>query len=143
MEAQPNINFQATLVTDAAKLNQIFALRVAAWRQRFVIPPDIQYWNDAYDQDALHWAILIDDEPVAAARLTTHSRLADVPDAYIYDDILPDLASPICSMNRCVVHPDFRNRKLSRVLDEVRIDEARKIGATCIVLSVDEESRAK
>ena len=142
MEVEPNEGFRVTEVTEDTVLRKIFALRVTAWRQRFTFPSDIQYWKDDYDKDALHWAILVDDEPIAAARLTLHSRVADVPDAYIYGDTLPYLASPICSMNRCVVHPYFRNKKLSRLLDETRITAARKKGATCIVVTVDDERRA-
>jgi hypothetical protein len=135
--------FVARKITDPSILERIYELRVTCWRARGNATDGISSWTDAYDLDAQHWAILAGERPIAAARLTIHTQLCDVPDAYIYGDVLPALPSPIGSINRCVVHPEFKNRGLSRILDEVRITAARQLRAKCVVASVNQDRRAR
>jgi hypothetical protein len=58
-------------VTDEAILQQIFALRIIAWRGQAAIPPDVRIWSDSIDMSARHWAIFHRQTPVAAARLSS------------------------------------------------------------------------
>jgi GNAT superfamily N-acetyltransferase len=143
MDAPATCVFVARKTTDPSILERIYELRVTSWRARGNATDSSSRWTDAYDPDAQHWAILAGERPIAAARLTILTQLCDVPDAYIYGDVLPALPSPIGSINRCVVHPEFKNRGLSRILDEVRITAARQLGAKCVVASVSQERRAR
>jgi GNAT superfamily N-acetyltransferase len=118
---------------------QVYALRVQAWRARTQAFPNIDEWRDDNDADALHWAIVAQtgDAPplaIAAARMTIHARLADVPSAEIYDGLLPaDLPGPIASINRLVVARDHAGRGLSQVLDHARIAFAREAACRCMI----------
>jgi GNAT superfamily N-acetyltransferase len=143
MNAPATCAFVAQKITDPSVLERIYELRVACWRARGSAADGIASWTDAYDPDAQHWAILVGERPVAAARLTIHAQLCDLPDAYVCGDVLPALPSPIGSINRCVVDPEFQNRGLSRILDEVRISAAQRLGARCVVASVSQRHRAR
>jgi hypothetical protein len=66
-------------------LEQIGRLRVHAWATFDPTVLDItECWLDEFELSARHWVILNDAEPVAAARMSVHQRLDDVPDAEIY-----------------------------------------------------------
>jgi GNAT superfamily N-acetyltransferase len=127
-------------VADEAILQEIFALRIIAWRGQATIPPDVANWTDPIDLLARHWAIFYGERPIASARLSMHMKTAELPDAEIYSGILLDVLAPIGSINRCVVHPDFRHLGLAKELVKVRIAAARTLGCRMIVVSVDDES---
>lgn len=118
----------------ASVLNQIYRLRVRAWQARTNAFPDMTEWRDADDADALHWAIMFGDAPVAAARMTVHARVTDLPNAEIYAGLVPEaLPGPIASINRLVVDAAWAGRGLPRVLDQVRIEEAVRRGCRHIL----------
>jgi GNAT superfamily N-acetyltransferase len=113
----------------AGTMAAIYRLRVAAWRARTPAFPDMPEWRDDFDDGAMHWAILHEGAPIAAARMTIHAALADLPNAEIYTRLLPaDLAGPIASINRLVVDTAWAKRGLPRILDEARVDAARTSG---------------
>lgn len=117
-------------------MEAVYRLRVSAWRARTDAFPDMPEWRDAYDDmpDTMHWAIIHGGEPVAAARMTVHAALADLPNAEIYDGILPaDLAGPIASINRLVVARSWAGQGLPLVLDQARIFAAKTRGCLNIV----------
>lgn len=111
-------------VSDPAMLAAIYRLRVTAWRARAPHFPDIDAWSDAYDAQATHWAVIEDGQPVAAARLTVHLRMADVPNSEIYN-----LQGPIAVLTRLVVAPAYAAKGLPRLLDLARLEAAR--AASC------------
>ena len=83
-------------------------------------------WTDPWDAVATHWAIWRDNRIVAAARLSIHNRLSELPNAEIFEGVLSgDLPGPIGSLNRLVVAPEMAGQGLSLALDKVRIDHAR------------------
>jgi hypothetical protein len=96
-------------VTDKAILQQVFALRITAWRGQAAIPPEVRTWIDSIDMSARHWAIFHREIPIAAARLSMHTKIAELPDAEIYSGVSFDFAIPIGAISRCVVQPDFRH----------------------------------
>ena len=119
---------------DANLLEQVYILRVSAWRTQATIDSGIVEWRDRFDQDGRHWAFICCNAPVAAVRLTIHDNVLDIPDAEVFDGILPaDTPLPIASYNRMVVHPSHRGMGLSSRLDEVSISAARDMGAACLV----------
>jgi GNAT superfamily N-acetyltransferase len=121
-------------VSQSEILQQILSLRVLAWRSFISIDPDLHEWTDKYDDTGRHWAVLDGDKVAAAGRLSVHERLCDVPDSEVYTPVLTmSMSPPIGSMNRLVVHPDYRGRGLSDQLDEVRISAAEAAGCTCVI----------
>lgn len=118
---------------------QVYALRVQAWRARTQAFPEMDEWRDEHDDHGLHWVVIARNRDaqqvaIAAARMTIHARLAEVPSAEIYDGLLPaDLPGPIASINRLVVSKDYAGQGLSRVLDQARIAFARLKGCNCVI----------
>ena len=129
-------------MTDPKTLAQIYALRVTAWRGKVEVSDDTTQWIDDVDPVSKHWAILCGDRVVGAARLSLHQLITDVPDPEGYHGVIDSLPAPIGSMNRCVVHPDFRGRGLSKLLDQDRIDVARKLGCKSLVVCATDKKRA-
>lgn len=116
------------------KLDQIFALRARAWKDRVPDFPDIPSWSDAFDESAMHWAFFLDSAPVAAGRLTIHARLALVPNPEVFATVLPpDLAGPIAVLTRLVVDRRHRGQGLSTALDHARIDASRSAGCRWVI----------
>jgi SAM-dependent methyltransferase/GNAT superfamily N-acetyltransferase len=120
---------------DRPLLEKIGRLRVLAWS---TVMPDAarraECWLDEFELQGRHWCIFHDGEPVAAARMSIHERLEDVPDAEVYAGVFPSpLPPPIASINRLVTHPEFRGRGFSWKLDNVRVQAARAAGASGII----------
>jgi GNAT superfamily N-acetyltransferase len=135
--------FILTEVRDQSVLQEIFALRIIAWREQATIPACVNTWTDATDQIAYHWAVFQRGKLAAAACLSIHVNTRDLPDAEIYRGVPLDAPPPIGSMNRCVVHPDFRRRGLATVLDKTRIEKARSLRCQTIVVAADNEHRLR
>jgi GNAT superfamily N-acetyltransferase len=136
-------DFDLRKVVDLNILEKIYALRVNAWRTNMNIPAWAKAWKDSFDNDAQHWAIMSGNVPIAAARITVHNYPDEVPDAEIYNGLIANVPSPICSFNRLVVHPDFRGLGLSRLLDEVRLATAKSLGCRTAILTVSDARRAR
>jgi GNAT superfamily N-acetyltransferase len=136
-------DFNLRKVVDLAVLEKIYALRVIAWRTNMNLPAWATAWKDSFDNDAKHWAIMSGDVPIAAARITVHNYPDEVPDAEIYNGLISDVTSPICSFNRLVVHPNFRGLGLSRLLDEERLATAKSLGCRTAIITVSDARRAR
>jgi hypothetical protein len=79
-------------------LEKVGRLRVLAWSS--VLPElnsQMDCWLDEFEVAARHWCILRDGQPVAAARISFHQVLEDVPDAPVYAGLGLALTSPIAS----------------------------------------------
>lgn len=120
---------------DVSALPAIGRLRVAAWRARVASFPAMDSWLDELDESARHWALYdTTGQAVAAARLSQHRALHEVPGYEVYPSALAGRACPIASLNRLVVHPAWAGRGLAAILDRVRIDRARRSGARTLVM---------
>ena len=120
-----NDDLELVEVSSPAALELIGRLRVHAWRTEIQIPVHTTVWLESADFGARHWAFMRHGTPVAAARLTIHDSLADVPDAEVYSGVFQcPPPPPIASLNRLVVAPEFRGRHLAAPLDRVRLDAA-------------------
>lgn len=140
--ASDNSVLQLVEVTDPQVLEQIYALRVIAWRSKVDVPDGVTQWVDDIDPLSKHWAVIRGNQVVAAARLSVHQLITEVPDPEGYHGVIDFLPPPIGSMNRLVVHPDFRGRGLSKLLDQGRIEAARKFGCKNLVVSATDQKRA-
>lgn len=115
-------------------LEQVFRLRVEAWKARVSAFPDIEQWRDAFDDAARHFVAMCEGAPIAAARLTIHDKLEDTPDAGAWRDLAGAVfPAPVGVITRLTVHPTGAGLNLSRLLDEVRIAAATDAGCRCIV----------
>ncbi|HEV7341142.1 MAG TPA: GNAT family N-acetyltransferase [Sphingopyxis sp.] len=124
----------AERIYDPADLEEIYALRVAAWRARVESFPDIGQWTDAHDTIAAHWAVRDRERIVAAARLSVHDSLAELPHAEIFDGVFSEsLDGPIGSLNRLVVAASHSGRGCSAALDSIRINHARAQGCRHVI----------
>lgn len=94
-------------------------------------------WIDDIDDDACIWMVRddrSDDGPlVASARVTVHTDPATIPYHAAFDHRLPT-PGPYASMNRLVVHPDYRGRGIARMLDCLRLRHAPRVGAAMAVV---------
>jgi len=112
-------------------------LRVQAWRNErgidslFFARPS---WIEELDSHAMHWVITDKEEVVAAARLSLHTSLSDVPYAYLLPLAVqqPLAKHLVASLSRMVVAPRYRGHHFSTVLDQVRVAAALVAGATAL-----------
>jgi GNAT superfamily N-acetyltransferase len=131
------LEFREIPPTDRAVLEKIGRLRVVAWSTEVPrMREEFPVWLDELDWNARHWVFMCDDEPVAAARLSVHCNLQDVPDcdacSVVFQEPPP---SPIASMNRLVVAPTFRGKGLSKRLDCVRLQAAAEMGCKRVIVA--------
>jgi GNAT superfamily N-acetyltransferase len=130
------MEIRAFSTLDEGLLRQIGRLRVEAWQTETARAAEMPAWLDDIDQTARHWVVFLDGAPIAAARLTVHQSLADVPDAESYVGVFAASPEPpIASLNRLVVHPSARGAGLSKHLDLVRLDAAESLGCRSVILS--------
>jgi GNAT superfamily N-acetyltransferase len=135
-EALPDGYEGPTEVTDPDALEEIFRFRAAVWAGEEWLNKHQNRARlaDGYEGRARHWVVRQDGQLVAAARLSFHDRVEDVPDFEFFPTgfsitILP----PIASINRLVVHPAHRLQGIATILDQLRIQIARQSGANVIL----------
>lgn len=120
--------------SDSDLLAKVGRLRAEAWETEASFSGNSGSWLDEYDPAALHWAFLIDGEPVAAARLTVHGSVREVPRADIQDHAFPEEPPlPVGYLSRLVVDPGHRRQGLGTRLDEVRTERARALRCGSVV----------
>lgn len=119
---------------DAALLERVYRLRPEAWRARTADFPALDRWTDPFDDEARHFVVLHAGTPAAAARLTVHHRLSEVPGAEVWRDFDPALfPAPIATLSRLVVDVRHRGLGLGRLLDQIRVATAIDLGCGCII----------
>ncbi len=108
-------------VTDGATLDAIYRLRASVWRETGDIATAAfrdGRWSDEHDPVSTHWVVRDADELVAAARLSVHERLADVPEAEEYTAVGLQVQGRIAAPARVVVAAAARRHGLaSQLLD--------------------------
>ncbi|NBB21942.1 GNAT family N-acetyltransferase [Runella sp. CRIBMP] len=120
------------------RMEEIGRFRIRAWRNENGINPTFfsqEVWIDSLDKNAHHWIITKEKVIVAAARLSFHECIEEVPYAdFLHDEHRPLFQkSPIASINRLVVDPAFRGRGFARILDNERIKLAAKAGSKIMI----------
>ena len=124
-------------VTDGPTLEAIYRLRASVWRETGDIAQAAfgdGRWSDEHDPSSLHWVVRGDaGELVAAARLSVHERLADVPEAEEYTAVGLDLEGRIAAPARVVVAAAARRHGLAGRLLDAQDEAARAAGCTYAV----------
>jgi len=125
------------LVTETPTLEAIQRLRAEVWRQTGELSWTAfrdGRWSDEHDRTAMHWVVRDDaGELVAAARLSVHERLADVPEAEAYAAAGLELEGPIAAPAHLVIAAAARGRRLFLGLADAQRAAARAAGCTFIV----------
>jgi GNAT superfamily N-acetyltransferase len=119
-------------------MNDIGRFRVKTWRNEKGIDPIFfskDSWIDEIDANARHWIITQNNIMVASARLSFHEFIEDVPYANFLqlEHRLLFNNSPIASINRLVVSPEFRGRGFAKLLDMERVKVAQEFGVNEII----------
>ena len=123
-------------VTDTPTLEAIYRLRAAVWLQTGDIAQAAfrdGRWSDEHDAIATHWVIRDGHELVAAARLSVHERLADVPEAEEYAAAGLRLEGRIAAPARVVVAAAARRHGLASQLLDAQDEAARAARCTFAV----------
>jgi GNAT superfamily N-acetyltransferase len=123
-------------VTDPPTLEAIYRLRAAVWRETGDIAQAAfgdGRWSDEYDPTAMHWVIRDGEELAAAARLSVHERLADVPEAGEYAAAGLHLEGRIGAPARVVVAAAARRHGLAGQLLDAQDAAARAAGCAYAV----------
>jgi hypothetical protein len=108
-------------------MSEIRQLRKLCWAPLYEAGYSL---DDEFDDLAIHWAVHLDGQIVAAARLTIHNDLTLVPDRHLFRNMASHpFPCPIGYMSRLIIHPRMRGKGLTGVLDRIRIEAA--IGAGC------------
>jgi hypothetical protein len=132
--AMPDLEVVEVSPPDRLLLEKIGRLRVRAWATEIAQAARLETWLDRFDIDGRRWVIFRGNEPVAAARMTIHRTLAEVPEPEIFDGVFSEpLPTPIASINRLVVDPSARGLGLSRRLDSCRLEAAESSGCRCVI----------
>lgn len=125
----PERGLELSEVLYPERMLDIGKFRIHGWKNEEGISQSFfsrEYWIDTLDQRSYHWIISSNDTIIAAARLSLHTSLDDVPYARL---LKPEHRvhfenKLIASINRLVVDPSYRGLGLSKLLDQVRIERA-------------------
>ena len=124
-------------VADPPTLEAIYRLRAAVWRETGDIAQAAFAdggWSDEHDPASIHWVVRDGaGELVAAARLSVHERLADVPEAAEYVAAGLVLEGRIASPARVVVAAAARRHGLAWQLLDAQDAAAREAGCAFAV----------
>ena len=115
--------------SDPPTLEAICRLRAQVWRETGNVAPAVfggGRWSDEHDAAAMHWVVRDDAGLlVAAARLSVHERLADVPEAEAYAAAGLDLEGRIGAPAHLVVAAAVRGHGLFLQLADAQNAAAR------------------
>jgi len=116
---------------------EIVSLREKVWNYSEKYVAERYFKNnfiDQFEDNALHWIITNNGKVVASCRLSIHQDSNDIPDLrYIEKQILDKLPSPIGSLNRLVIDPEWHGKGYGKLLDQVRFEKCRSLHCHSII----------
>eukprot|EP01111_Echinosteliopsis_oligospora_P006000 TRINITY_DN1987_c0_g1_i2.p1 TRINITY_DN1987_c0_g1~~TRINITY_DN1987_c0_g1_i2.p1 ORF type:complete len:185 (+),score=43.15 TRINITY_DN1987_c0_g1_i2:68-622(+) len=125
--------------TDQDIIATIGRLRFKVWEEEGEIDPSLfpdKIWLDTHDPISRHWIVYKKDddkkEIVACARLTVHDTLSDSVDGYIWMKHGLHLNGPVSNISKLVVDKPARRTGIASMLNKLRVDAAKKMGAACV-----------
>lgn len=119
--------------SDVPTLEAIYRLRAEVWRETGDVSQAAfadGSWSDAHDATSLHWVVRDGDALVAAARLSIHECLGDVPEAEEYAAVGLRHDGRIAAPARVVVASAARRHGLAGQLLDAQDAAARAAGCT-------------
>ena len=134
------MSYAVLKVTDNNLLKTISKFRVDIWNHEnseFCQVLGCDYMFEGLDFSSEHYVIIAEGKLAAAARLSFHSKLETIPDWQSFANMHQLLRFPVGSINRMVVHPDFRGRGFSKILTSIRLKRCLEAGMksiTCLAI---------
>jgi hypothetical protein len=124
-----NKEFKCVRVDFSDYAKEIGTLRREVWEtvegfDKNAFPGEI--WIDDYDLSALHWVVFDQQKIIASARLGVYSVYEDIPYKEMMRPYESYLKLPVASLNRLVVKPEYSGQYLSKMLDVIRVEEAKR-----------------
>lgn len=134
----PEMGLELSEVHYPTRMNEIGKFRIKGWKNEKGINPAFfsqEAWLEELDERSYHWVVTKGPHIVAAARLSIHTSLDDVPYAHLLKPMhrVQFEGKCVASINRLVVDPDFRRAGLSHCLDLVRIERAKTKNADVVI----------
>lgn len=119
-------------IQDGKTLNLIYHLRKKVWADNGV-DFGMDKMEEPLDNIAEHWAILVDDSPVASIRMSVHNTIREVPipSNLTVNDISQE--GSYLFISRLVVDSLHRKKSYSRDLIEHSFLRSKDLGATHII----------
>jgi predicted GNAT family N-acyltransferase len=118
-------------------LEKIAQLRYAVWQDQGMSMENIEdknKWNDDFDEQGYFLVIKSEGQMAGSARMSLHETIRTLSDSKLYLGHEGAFAPPIASLNRLIIHPDFRMKGLSRFILQKQIQVAQDLGAKSIAL---------
>ena len=116
-------------------LKSIQSLRYEVWKFRGADMTNLKSkcsWGEKMDQMSYLIGVYQENKIVGTGRLSLHHNLATLPDKELYVGLDKYFEPPIASLNRIVVHPDFRRLGIGRFMVVKRMREAIRQGAKSV-----------
>jgi hypothetical protein len=131
-----NKEFECVRVNFSDYAKEIGTLRREVWEtvegfDKNAFPGEI--WIDDYDLSALHWVVFDQQKIIASARLGVYSSYNDIPYIEMMKPYESHLKLPVASLNRLVVKPQYSGQYLSKMLDVIRVEEAKRKNVKTII----------
>jgi hypothetical protein len=112
-------------------INEIGEMRVICWKDEQGVDSNLfskKSWLEKIDETAFHWIVFKNNAMVASARFSIHSNIEDAPYGKIISNMNLPLSTPIGSINRLVVLPEYRHLGISKHVDSIRLEKAKQLG---------------
>ena len=118
-------SFTPTLLTDKTRLQEIYDLRVLSWENseqkeyvnKHYFPNG---WFDKLDDDAYHFIIEDNCKIIASSRICIVNDINEIEENFSQFS-LPN-QRPLAFFSRLVVHPNYRGKNISKLMDEIRLN---------------------
>jgi GNAT superfamily N-acetyltransferase len=108
--------------------DELIQLRSLCWKDQ-ILDSCNKIISDELDESSrtLHWGIFDDKRLIAASRLSIINNIVKLPYAEIFEEIDLNNTYEFGFYSRLVVHPEYRGLGLSKLLDEVRMEEIERL----------------
>lgn len=116
-------------------LDSILSLRKKTWSVQNIDALLAQAISDQdhYDFSAIHLGVKHGDKLVATGRLTIHHTSTDLVYQFAYPDIEIPKREKYACISKLVVSPDYSNCGIATLLDDTRLNLAKKCGAEAVI----------
>jgi len=130
-------------VHDTEVMERVGKLRYEVWKDEGLLDLSqfsSESWGDEFDCFGQHWiAETVDGQIVGAARMHFFRELDESSrDVAVWIRCGHVIPLPTVDFGRLVVRSDFRRRGIAQMLNDVRMNAAREMGAKSIIVTASE-----